>query len=88
MRMGVHKESLSHSWQQADEICLYQPEGLDWDLDDVVSGSEAPAAVYSSTDKIIEYLVSRVKGGDHILIMSNGGFDGIHQRMLDALERQ
>jgi len=88
MRMGVHKESLSNSWQQADEICLYQPEGLDWNLDDVVSQSETAAAVYSSTDKIIEHLVSKSESGDHILIMSNGGFEGIHQRMLDALERQ
>jgi len=85
MRMGVHKDSLSGSWQQADEICLYQPEGLDWNLDDVVSQSETPAAVYSSTDKIINHLVSQSKPGDHILIMSNGGFEGIHQRMLDAL---
>ncbi len=85
MRMGVHKESLSGSWQQADEICLYQPQGLDWNLDDVVSRSETPAAVYSSTDNIIDHLVSRVNEGDHILIMSNGGFEGIHQRMLDAL---
>ncbi|MBT8134955.1 MAG: UDP-N-acetylmuramate:L-alanyl-gamma-D-glutamyl-meso-diaminopimelate ligase, partial [Gammaproteobacteria bacterium] len=72
-------------WQQADEICLYQPQGLDWNLDDVVSQSETPAAVYSSTANIIDYLVSRVNEGDHILIMSNGGFEGIHQRMLDAL---
>ncbi|MBT8120652.1 MAG: UDP-N-acetylmuramate:L-alanyl-gamma-D-glutamyl-meso-diaminopimelate ligase [Gammaproteobacteria bacterium] len=85
MRMGVHKESLGASWQQADEICLYQPQGLDWNLDDVVSQSETPAAVYSSTANIIDYLVSRVNEGDHILIMSNGGFEGIHQRMLDAL---
>ena len=85
IRMGVHKESLSGSWQQADEICLYQPQGLDWNLDDVVSRSETPAAVYSSTDNIIDHLVSRVNEGDHILIMSNGGFEGIHQRMLDAL---
>ena len=88
MRMGVHKESLSHSWQQADEICLYQPEGLDWNLDDIVSQSETTAAVYSDTDKIIDHLLSKSKPGDHILIMSNGGFEGIHQRMLDALERQ
>jgi len=86
MRMGVHKESLSDSWQQADEVCLYQPEGLDWNLGDIVSQSETPAAVYSSTDSIIEHLLSKATKGDHILIMSNGGFEGIHQRMLDALE--
>ena len=86
MRMGVHKDSLSDSWQQADEICLYQPEGLDWNLSDVVAESKAPANVFSSTDKIIEHLLSQASAGDHILIMSNGGFEAIHQRMLDALK--
>ncbi len=85
MRMGVHKESLSDSWQQADEICLYQPEGLDWNLNDVVSQSKKPATLFSSTDKIIEHLLSEVTSGDHILIMSNGGFEGIHGRLLAAL---
>ncbi len=86
MRMGVHKEKLSNAWQQADEVCLYQPEGLHWNLDALVSQSITPAAVYSSTDAIIKQLLSRVSAGDHILIMSNGGFEGIHQRMLDALQ--
>jgi UDP-N-acetylmuramate: L-alanyl-gamma-D-glutamyl-meso-diaminopimelate ligase len=87
MRMGVHKESLSDSWQQADDVCLYKPEGLDWNLNDIVSQSEAPAAVFSSTDKIIEHLLSHATNGDHILIMSNGGFEDIHQRLLDALAK-
>ena len=85
MRMGVHKDSLSDSWQQADEICLYQPEGLDWNLADVVAKSKAPASIFSSTDNIIEHLLSEAASGDHILIMSNGGFEAVHQRMLDAL---
>ena len=88
MRMGVHKESLSDSWQQADEICLYQAEGLDWNLNDTVSQSKKTATIFSSTDNIIEYLVSKVVSGDHILIMSNGGFEAIHQRLLAALEAQ
>lgn len=85
MRMGIHKESLSNSWQQADEVCLYQPEGLDWDLNDVVSFSSVPATVFSSTESIIDHVVSYASSGDHILIMSNGGFEAIHQRLLDAL---
>jgi len=86
MRMGIHKESLSDSWQQADEICLYQPEGLDWSLNDVVAQSRAPANIFSSIDEIIEHLLSQATSGDHILIMSNGGFESIHQRLLEALK--
>ncbi|MFV2005410.1 MAG: UDP-N-acetylmuramate:L-alanyl-gamma-D-glutamyl-meso-diaminopimelate ligase, partial [Gammaproteobacteria bacterium] len=84
MRMGIHKESLSASLQGADEICLYQPAGMDWNLADVISQSETPANIFSSTDKIIEHLLSQVKAGDYILIMSNGGFEAIHQRLLEA----
>ncbi len=85
MRMGIHKDSLSDSWQQADEICLYQPEGLDWNLDDVIRQSKVPATLFSATDKVIKHLASKATSGDHILIMSNGGFEAIHQRLLDAL---
>jgi UDP-N-acetylmuramate: L-alanyl-gamma-D-glutamyl-meso-diaminopimelate ligase len=85
MRMGVHRDSLCDSLQQADEICLYQPEGLAWQLDDVVAKSSTPATIFSSTGDIISHLLVRAEPGDHILIMSNGGFEAIHQRLLDAM---
>jgi len=85
MRMGVHKARLADSLQRADEICLYQPAGLNWNIDDVVAGSDKPAKIFSSTEEIVRYLSSHSAKGDHILIMSNGGFEGIHQRLLDAL---
>ena len=87
MRMGVHKENLANALQGADEICLYQPDGLDWNLDDVISRSKVPAGLFSTTEEIISHLSSVATAGDHILIMSNGGFEGIHQRMLAALEK-
>jgi UDP-N-acetylmuramate: L-alanyl-gamma-D-glutamyl-meso-diaminopimelate ligase len=87
MRMGVHKDALSDSWQQADAICLYQPENMDWDLAEMVEQSETTASLFSSTQAIIDHLLSQAKTGDHVLIMSNGGFEGIHQRLLDALQR-
>ncbi len=88
MRMGTHKAELSDSLQLADEICLYQAEGMDWKLDDVAAESVKPASIFSSTEKLIDHLVSKAAEGDHILIMSNGGFEAIHQRLLDALAGQ
>jgi len=87
MRMGIHKDSLSKSLQGADEICLYQPAGLDWNLDDIVSASDTPAKIFASTDELINHIVSQSTSGDHVLIMSNGGFEAIHERLLDALQR-
>lgn len=86
MRMGVHKASLSDSLQAADDICLFQPEGMDWNLSDVISQSKVPVTVFSSTDDIINHVHTHAVSGDHILIMSNGGFEAIHQRLLDALK--
>jgi UDP-N-acetylmuramate: L-alanyl-gamma-D-glutamyl-meso-diaminopimelate ligase len=61
---------------------------MDWDLTDVAFSSKVPAKIYESTDKIIEKLCQQAKAGDHILIMSNGGFEAIHQRLLDTLKDQ
>ena len=85
MRMGVHGDSLSDSLQAADDICLYQPDGMDWNLSDVVSDSETKATIFSDTENIIDYVVDNAEPGDHVLIMSNGGFEAIHQRLLEAL---
>lgn len=85
MRMGVHKNAMIESLQAADMIVLYQPEGLDWDLSEVAASSKTPATVFSSIEAIVEHVCQQAKSGDHVLIMSNGGFAGIHQRVLDAL---
>ena len=85
MRMGVHKSAMMTALQAADQILLYQPEGLGWDLSDVAATSKKPAAVYSTTAAIIEQVCGLAKRGDHVLVMSNGGFEAIHERMLVAL---
>ncbi len=86
MRMGVHKSTLAASFSGADAVLLYQPAVMDWNLDEIVAGSPVPATVYDSTEKIITELVRNAVAGDHILIMSNGGFEAIHQRLLDVLK--
>lgn len=88
MRMGVHKDTLAKSFTGADEVLLYQPAGMNWDLQDVAAASSTPVTVYDSTDKIIEILAAQAKAGDHILMMSNGGFEAIHQRLLDRLKQR
>jgi UDP-N-acetylmuramate: L-alanyl-gamma-D-glutamyl-meso-diaminopimelate ligase len=88
MRMGVQKTAMMDAIQDADEILLYQPAGLDWDLSEVAASSKKPAQVYNTTAAIIEQVCKLAKQGDHVLIMSNGGFEAIHSRMLDALAAQ
>ncbi|MFZ8201196.1 UDP-N-acetylmuramate:L-alanyl-gamma-D-glutamyl-meso-diaminopimelate ligase [Alteromonas portus] len=85
MKMGVHKDSLANSWQKADEVYLYEPEGMDWSLADSVAHSNAPTHCFRDVEKIVQGVCNVAQPGDHILVMSNGGFEGIHGRLLDAL---
>lgn len=86
MRMGSHKDGLAHSARLADEVIWYQPEGLDWDLQPVIEAASNHAQVSRSLDEIIERIVNEAGEGDAVVIMSNGGFGGLHQKLMSALK--
>lgn len=85
MRMGVHKQQIAQSLQQADEVWLYQPEGLNWDLDDVVAELGDKAHLARDIEQLARDVAKRATAGDRILVMSNGGFGGIHEKLLTHL---
>ncbi|HNG47840.1 MAG TPA: UDP-N-acetylmuramate:L-alanyl-gamma-D-glutamyl-meso-diaminopimelate ligase [Agitococcus sp.] len=85
MRMGTHKDNLAESARDADQVIWYQPAGLDWDLSPVIAASPVPAQVANNIDGIIADVIAQVKSGDAIVIMSNGGFGGIHGKLVNAL---
>ena len=82
MKMGCHKHTLLDSVKKADLTIFHIPENYDWQLD--MSGHENMVSK-KSVDEILEWLAIELKHGDHVLIMSNGSFDGIHQKLLDQL---
>ncbi|EXB72421.1 UDP-N-acetylmuramate:L-alanyl-gamma-D-glutamyl-meso-diaminopimelate ligase [Acinetobacter sp. 230853] len=86
MRMGSHKDGLAHSARLADEVIWYQPEGLDWDLQPVVEAAPNKSQVSRSLDEIIQRIVQEAGEGDAVVIMSNGGVGGLHQKLLAALQ--
>lgn len=90
MRLGKHKEQIAPALALADEVLLFQPAGLDWDLKDVIDAIGPQARLFDDIENIIHYLQQQHLANDtgkrHILIMSNGGFDNIHQRLLAALQ--
>ncbi|HSP84282.1 MAG TPA: UDP-N-acetylmuramate:L-alanyl-gamma-D-glutamyl-meso-diaminopimelate ligase [Psychrobacter sp.] len=91
MKMGVHQESLAQSTALADYTLWYEPTGLEWGLRKVIDTATTANSnmgnqqVLSSVDDIIAYISTHANAGDAIVIMSNGGFEGIHQRLLTAL---
>ena len=80
MKMGIHNNQIVAALNIADEIILYNQ----FDLSEALPN----ATPFDNVSLIIKHLVSIVKNGDHIVIMSNGGFDNIHERLLVNLETQ
>ncbi|MFO7602818.1 MAG: UDP-N-acetylmuramate:L-alanyl-gamma-D-glutamyl-meso-diaminopimelate ligase [Gammaproteobacteria bacterium] len=88
MRMGVQADELSNALQDADEVWLYQSPQLGWDPARQIALPENVLHVRQSVATIVEQLAANLKSGDHVLIMSNGGFENIHQRLLEQLARR
>ena len=86
MRLGSHRERLSVCAAAADQVFWYQPPGVNWDMESVAASSPVPAAVCATVEEIIQTVVDKCRDGDHVVVMSNGGFQGIHHRLLLALQ--
>ena len=93
MKLGVMKAQLPDSLSMADKVFAYGAnagkESLGWDLTEVLSPLNTVAAdkakAFDNLDALVNAVVSEAKPGDHILVMSNGGFGGVHQKILSAL---
>ncbi|WP_299009054.1 UDP-N-acetylmuramate:L-alanyl-gamma-D-glutamyl-meso-diaminopimelate ligase [uncultured Shewanella sp.] len=86
MKAGVHKDTLVNSFEGADEVFLYQPEHLDWNMEMSMAEATTPVHVLSQLEGIIEQVIGKAQSGDTIIVMSNGGFGGLHQRLIQALQ--
>ena len=85
MRMGVLADRLVDSLAEADEVLVYAPSTLNWDAEGVLSGLGDKLIVAHETQAIVDRIAQTVSADQHVLVMSNGGFENIHQRILDAL---
>lgn len=86
MKAGVHADQLNDAVKAADRVFWFEPHGLKWSIKDLCHESLVPASYSDNVDSLVEMLTSEARAGDHILVMSNGGFGGIHQKLLAALE--
>ena len=80
MRQGIFNQQLASALAAADQAVIYQDAQLDFDLRALNLGQ-----VYQHVDHIVADLVANTRSGDHILVMSNGGFQAIHDKLLAAL---
>jgi UDP-N-acetylmuramate: L-alanyl-gamma-D-glutamyl-meso-diaminopimelate ligase len=88
MRIGVHRDTLGPSLALADRVHLLRPADLTWNIERVMRGLEGRGQTHTSVEAILDALEGELRPGDHVLIMSNGGFGGIHARLLDRLKQR
>lgn len=86
MKSGVHKDTLAHSMLQADEAFLYQADTIDWNMKEAMEAAVIPVTVLHQIDDVVAKVAASAKPGDTIVVMSNGGFGGLHKKLLAALE--
>ncbi|MEW8195504.1 MAG: UDP-N-acetylmuramate:L-alanyl-gamma-D-glutamyl-meso-diaminopimelate ligase [Candidatus Thiodiazotropha sp.] len=86
MKRGVHADRLADALQAADRVMMYIPDDLQWDPAATLASLEDRAELFSDTASMVSLAVEMARPGDHILVMSNGGFEAIHRRLLEALE--
>ncbi|MEM8593985.1 MAG: UDP-N-acetylmuramate:L-alanyl-gamma-D-glutamyl-meso-diaminopimelate ligase [Pseudomonadota bacterium] len=84
MQLGIHKDELLDSVALADAVYWMQPAHMSWRVSDIVA-DHAASQVFERIDDIVNQLCADSQTGDLIVIMSNGGFGGIHQLLVDGL---
>jgi UDP-N-acetylmuramate: L-alanyl-gamma-D-glutamyl-meso-diaminopimelate ligase len=84
MKMGVMKDSLAPSLRGADLVFCYV-NGIGWDAAGALGTLGAKASCHDDLNQLVQAIVARARPGDHVLVMSNGGFGGIHAKLLQAL---
>ena len=85
MKRGVFKDQITDALQAADRVYLYQSPDLTWSCEDLKNEMNDRAEVADSVENLVKVLVGQAKPDDIILVMSNGGFGVIHEKLLKAL---
>ena len=79
MRVGVHQKMILPALEKADIILIHKPLTADWDFDVI---DQERVSIFADTDELLSKLLEIIESGDQLLIMSNGGFSGIHEKIL------
>ena len=87
MKLGSMKAALPASLAEADQVFCYGG-GVEWDVAAALAPLGSKLHTANDFDAFVQSILSNARSGDHILVMSNGGFGGIHQKLLDGLARE
>jgi UDP-N-acetylmuramate: L-alanyl-gamma-D-glutamyl-meso-diaminopimelate ligase len=85
MKLGTHSSALPAALEKADRVWMYQGPEVKWDVAGSVASLGTRVSVATNIDALVAALKSELRSGDHVLIMSNGGFGGVHGKLLETL---
>lgn len=85
MKSGVHKNTIRQALQDADLVICKRPDNQSWDLGEVLKEFTQPTFLFDNVENLVRDMTHEFKQGDHVVVMSNSGFGGIHQKLLDAV---
>ncbi|BBG60303.1 UDP-N-acetylmuramate:L-alanyl-gamma-D-glutamyl-meso-diaminopimelate ligase [Providencia rustigianii] len=88
MKMGINKNDIAPALGRADEVFLFQPTNIPWMVTEIAEHCVQPAHWHADVDTLANMVIETAQPGDHILVMSNGGFGGIHEKLLDGLKKK
>ncbi len=86
MKMGYHQHTLAASVDAADVVLWYKSTATKLDLEAIAQAAKAEFLSMDNTESMLAWLKGHLQAGDQVVIMSNGGFEGLHQRLLTALQ--
>jgi UDP-N-acetylmuramate: L-alanyl-gamma-D-glutamyl-meso-diaminopimelate ligase len=88
MKMGVHASRFADSLAAADVVLLCEDKNLQWDIHAMAQSSSTLVLIKPNLDQVINHLAQNSNKGDQIVIMSNGGFDNLHHRLIQAMQSE
>lgn len=86
MKLGVWRDNLATSLAQADHIFCYADPQIGWDVTAALASLDHKAETHHDLFTMIHAISTLARSGDHVLIMSNGGFGGLHDKLLNSLQ--
>jgi UDP-N-acetylmuramate: L-alanyl-gamma-D-glutamyl-meso-diaminopimelate ligase len=88
MRMGVHKDLIAPALAAADEVYIFTPPDLGWDSAPLIRELGARGHAVATIDELAAVVTRQAAAEDSVLVMSNGGFGGLHEKLLSALRQR
>ena len=85
MKMGAHAKTLPGSLRDADRVLIREREDSAWDIAGQMGRMGARCELFQDIEAIVARLLAMRQSGDHIVLMSNGGFGGLREQLIEVL---